>query len=419
MEELHTETRIRTMSNLLSKNERLRRLYLAAEAESFGWGGMSYVSKIAGVDKDTLTAGKKELEKLRQNPDLSNGGDGSDPKNSKNCRERIRAEGGGRKSVKITQPGIVEALLKLIDGNEYGNPENPLSYTSKSTRHLAEELAREGFAVSHTKVKELLKEQGYSLQGNRKLKQVGKDHEDRDAQFEHIKKTSMSYMSAGEPVISIDCKKKENLGEFANKGVEYHKVNNPTAVLDHDFFNADNGKAIPYGTYDVANNEGYISVGISHDTASFAVNSIYAWWDSMGKARYPNAKKIYITADGGGSNGSRNRLWKVELQEFANKTNLEVEVSHFPPGTSKWNKIEHRLFSFISKNWRGRPLETLEIVVKLIAATTTSQGLKVGCGVDPNEYKTGIKVTDEELSMVNLYLNEFHGDWNYRILPAA
>ena len=211
MEELHAETRIRTMSNLLSRNEKLRRLYLAAEAESFGWGGMSYVSKIAGVDKDTLTAGKKDLEKLRQKPDPSD--DGSrDPENSNNEQERIRAKGGGRKSVKITQPGIVEALLKLIDGNEYGNPENPLSYTSKSTRHLAEELEREGFAVSHTKVKELLKEQGYSLQGNRKLKQVGKDHEDRDAQFEHIKKTSLAYMSAGEPVVSIDCKKKENLG---------------------------------------------------------------------------------------------------------------------------------------------------------------------------------------------------------------
>lgn len=419
MEDLATEKRIKTVACLLSRNEKLKRIYLAAEAESLGWGGMGYVSKIAGVDKDTVTAGKKDLELIRKNPEPSYGTDTNSSVRPQSDQDRIRAKGGGRKSVKDAQPGIVEALLKLVDGNEYGNPENPLSYTSKSTRHLSEELTNEGFTVSHSTVKELLEELGYSLQGNRKLKQVGKDHEDRNAQFEHINKTSLDYMTAGEPVISIDCKKKENLGEFANKGVEYHKVKDPETVLDHDFFNPENGKAIPYGTYDVANNEGYVSVGISHDTASFAVNSIYAWWDTMGRERYPNAKKIYITADGGGSNGSRNRLWKVELQGFADKTKLEVEVSHFPPGTSKWNKIEHRLFSFISKNWRGRPLETLQVVVKLIASTKTSKGLKVGCGIDTNEYKTGIKVTDEELSMVNVHQNEFHGEWNYRILPKA
>lgn len=415
MEDLVAEKRIKTVVSLLAKNEKLRRLYLAAEAESLGWGGMVYVSKIAGVDKDTVTAGKKDLEKLRQNHETQCS-DSIDDSESP-IKERMRAEGGGRKSIVDTQPGIIEALLKLIDGSEYGNPENPLSYTSKSTRHLATELTKQGFTVSHTKVKELLEEQGYSLQGNRKLKQVGKDHEDRNEQFEHIKRTSMEYMSAGEPVISIDCKKKENLGDFANKGVEYRKIEDPKAVLDHDFFNPENGKAIPYGTYDVANNEGYVNVGISHDTAEFAASSIYSWWIYMGKDRYPNAKKIYITADGGGSNGSRNRLWKVELQDFANKTQLEVEVSHFPPGTSKWNKIEHRLFSFISKNWRGRPLESLQVVVKLIASTTTSKGLNVRCGVDLKDYQTGIKVTDEELSKVNLFQNEFHGEWNYRIIP--
>ena len=244
------------------------------------------------------------------------------------------------------------------------------------------------------------------------LRKISKNLED-----EHIKRTSMEYMSAGEPVISIDCKKKENLGDFANKGVEYRKVKDPKAVLDHDFFNPENGKAIPNGTYDVANNEGYVNVGISHDTAEFAASSIYSWWIYMGKDRYPNAKKIYITADGGGSNGSRNRLWKVELQDFANKTQLEVEVSHFPPGTSKWNKIEHRLFSFISKNWRGKPLESLQVVVKLIASTTTSKGLNVRYGVNLKDYQTWIKVTDEELSKVNLFQNEFHGEWNYRIIP--
>ena len=421
MEDAITETRIKTLIDLFSKNERLKRIYLAIEAEGLGWGGMSYVSKIAGVDKNTLTAGKMDLEKLRkgENSSETETEEKSESDDISADMDRIRAKGGGRKSVKVTYPGIVEELQKLVDGNVYGNPENPLSYTSKSTRHLAEELSQKGFKVSHSTVKELLEELGYSLQGNRKLKQVGNDHEDRDEQFRHINQTSLSYMAAGEPVISIDCKKKENLGEFAYKGVEYRKFKNPVAVLDHDFYNPENGKAIPYGTYDIGNNEGYVSVGISHDTASFAVNSIYSWWTAMGRERYPNAKKLYITADGGGSNGSRNRLWKTELQAFADKTKLEIEVSHFPPGTSKWNKIEHRLFSFISKNWRGRPLENLQTVVNLIASTTTSKGLRVACGVDLKEYETGIKVTDEELSMVNLFKNEFHGEWNYRILPKG
>lgn len=262
MEDLVAEKRIKTVVSLLAKNEKLRRLYLAAEAESLGWGGMVYVSKIAGVDKDTVTAGKKDLEKLRQNHETQCS-DSIDDSESP-IKERIRAEGGGRKSIVDTQPGIIEALLKLIDGSEYGNPENPLSYTSKSTRHLATELTKQGFTVSHTKIKELLEEQGYRLQGNRKLKQVGKDHEDRNEQFEHIKRTSMEYMSAGEPVISIDCKKKNNLGDFANKGVEYRKVKDPKALLDHDFFDPENGKAIPYGTYDVANNEGYVNRNSRH-----------------------------------------------------------------------------------------------------------------------------------------------------------
>lgn len=416
MEENALEKRIKTVLPLL--DERQKRIYLAAEAESLGWGGMGYISRIANVDKDTLTAGKKDIQALRSNPPA---GTESFSKNeaasSAKMKARIRKQGGGRKNISVTQPGIIEALLKLVDGSTYGNPENPLSWTTKSVRNLADELRKEGFSVSHVKVKELLEQEGYSLQANRKLKQAGRVHEDRDAQFAHINKTSADYMSAGQPVISVDCKKKENLGEFANKGVEYSRKGEPVKVLDHDFCDSSKGKAVPYGTYDVANNEGYVNVGVSHDTARFAVNSIYAWWQEMGQMRYPDASMLYITADGGGSNGSRNRLWKTGLQDLADKTGLAIEVSHFPPGTSKWNKIEHRLFSYISKNWRGRPLETLEVVVKLIASTTTSKGLRVNCGIDNGNYETGEKVTDAELETVRLCPNEFHGEWNYIILP--
>lgn len=399
-------------------DERQKRIYLAAEAESIGWGGKGIVSEIAGVDKNTLTAGQKDLETFRR--ESKDGSmvwvrdiDGT----SGDGYARVRNAGGGRKSVEEKQPGITKALLELVDGSTYGNPENPLSWTTKSTRNLADELCKKGFKVSHTKVKSLLEQEGYTLQSNRKLEQVGKAHEDRGAQFDHINETSVRYMGEGQPVISIDCKKKENIGNFANKGVEYARTGCPVRVLDHDFYDAEKGKAIPYGTYDIANNEGFVNVGVSHDTAGFAVNSIRAWWNEMGKERYPDASKLYITADGGGSNGSRNRLWKVELQSFADETGLTVEVSHFPPGTSKWNKIEHRLFSYISKNWRGRPLETLEVIINLIAATTTSKGLKVKCGLDSGSYETGIKVTDEEMNAVNIVRNIFHGEWNYTIIP--
>lgn len=418
MEENAIEKRIKTIMPLL--DERQKRIYLAAEAEALGWGGMGYVSRIANVDKDTLTAGKKDIQALRNSqPAGKEPFPKSDAVSPTSMKGRVRKQGGGRKNITETQPGIVEALLKLVDGSTYGNPENPLSWTTKSVRNLAEELRKEGFSVSHVKVKELLEQEGYSLQANRKLKQAGKAHEDRDAQFIHINKTTADYISNGQPVISVDCKKKENLGEFANKGAEYSQKGKPVKVLDHDFYDGSKGKAVPYGTYDVAGNEGYVNVGISHDTARFAVNSINAWWQEMGQVRYPDASMLYITADGGGSNGSRNRLWKLELQEFADKTGLAIEVSHFPPGTSKWNKIEHRLFSYISKNWRGRPLETLEIVVNLIASTTTSKGLKVKCGIDSNNYETGEKVTDKELETVRLCRDEFHGEWNYIILPRV
>ena len=399
-------------------DERQKRIYLAAEAEALGWGGKGIVSEIAGVDKNTLTAGQKDLDLFREES-----ADGTitlkDPDGATiDGYVRVRNVGGGRKPVEEKQPGITRALLELVDSDTYGNPENPLSWTTKSTRKLAEELCSKGFRISHVTVKALLEQEGYTLQANRKLEQVGKAHEDRDAQFKHINDTCASYMEQCQPVISIDCKKKENLGNFANKGREYAKTGKPVKTLDHDFYDPEKGKAIPYGTYDIAHNEGFVNVGVSHDTSTFAVNSIRSWWNEMGKARYANATKLYITADGGGSNGSRSRLWKVELQALADEIGMEIEVSHFPPGTSKWNKIEHRLFSFISKNWRGRPLETLEVVVNLIASTTTKKGLAVKCGLDKGEYKVGTKVSDDELKAVNILRNEFHGEWNYTIYPS-
>ena len=416
MDNIALKKRIRTVVPML--DERQKRIYLAAEAEALGWGGKSIVSEIAGVDKNTLTAGQKDLDLFREEADdgtitlrdiEGTNGDGY---------VRVRNAGGGRKSVEVKQPGITKVLLELVDPDTYGNPENPLSWTTKSTRRLAEELCDRGFRISHATVKTLLEQEGYTLQANRKLEQVGKAHEDRDAQFKHINDTCALYMEQCQPVISIDCKKKENLGNFANGGREYSKTGKPVKTLDHDFYDPEKGKAIPYGTYDLANNEGFVNVGVSHDTASFAVNSIRSWWNEMGKTRYANATKLYITADGGGSNGSRNRLWKVELQALADETGMEIEVSHFPPGTSKWNKIEHRLFSFITKNWRGRPLETLEVVVNLIASTTTKNGLVVKCSLDEGEYEIGIKVSDDEFGAVNIVKNEFHGEWNYKIYPS-
>ena len=408
--------RIEAMKKLL--NERQLRIYLAAEAESIGWGGGTKISQIAGVDKDTLTAGKKDLEAIRSAPTeeqsvFRHKGVHSDE------TQRVRKPGGGRKSIRETQAGIVETLLKLVDNSTYGNPENPLQWTVKSCRVLAEELNKEGFHISHTKVADLLAEEGFTLQENRKLKQVGESHEDRDAQFQHINNTVKAYFSEGLPVISVDCKKKENLGEFKNGGCEYAPSGSPIPVNDHDFLDKELGKAVPYGAYDIAHNEGFVNVGVSADTAQFAVNSIRCWWNEMGHERYPEANRLYITADGGGSNGSKCRLWKLELQKLSNETGLAIEVSHFPPGTSKWNKIEHRMFSWITKNWRGKPLVTLQVVVNLIAATKTSKGLKIMSHADLTEYPTKIKVSDAEMECINLIRNEFHGEWNYCIIPQT
>ena len=399
----NTKKRIETLTPHLTENQ--KRMYLALEATSLGRGGIKEVSAISGVHRNTISAGIKELRG-------HSNGQGSD------SEARIRSKGGGRKPITVTQPGIMEALDRLVDPESYGNPENPLRWTTKSLRNLEDELAAEGFAIKYRKIGYLLKELGFSLQQNQKMKQVGKQSPDRDKQFRHINETAKSYLSSGEPVISVDCKKKENIGNFKNNGSEYAPKKSPVKVLDHDFPIPENGKAAPYGVYDIGNNEGYVNVGISSDTAMFAVNSIRNWWCHMGVQRFPNVSHLYITADGGGSNGSKCRLWKTELQKLADELLIPIEVSHFPPGTSKWNKIEHRMFSQISKNWRARPLESLEVIVNLIASTTTESGLQIKCGIDTNEYKTGIKVSDEELAGVNLVENELCGKWNYTIYPS-
>ena len=397
------EKRIKT--NLIYLNESEKRKYLASEACALGRGGIRIVSEISGLHRNSITAGLKEIN------------DPNFKENVKKQEGRIRAEGAGRKTIIEKYPDILEVLEKLVDPETYGNPENPLRWTTKSLRNLVEELNKKGYAINKDKVSELLRMLGYSLQQNQKMKQVGEEAPNRDEQFKHINETVKKYLGANEPVISIDCKKKELVGNFKNNGAEYMPQGKPLTTLDHDFPLPSQGKAAPYGVYDLTNNEGYVNVGISADTAEFAVNSIRNWWLYMGKERYPNATCLYINADGGGSNGSRCKLWKITIQTLANELNIPIEVSHFPPGTSKWNKIEHRMFSQISKNWRGRPLETLEIIINLIASTTTKSGLVIKCGLDKTEYKTGIKVTDEELAAVNIVPNDFCGNWNYIIYP--
>lgn len=398
-----TKNRIEKM--LPHFDERLKRLYLAAEAEALGRGGIAEISGFTGLHRNTISAGIKELN----SGEVLTTQDGE--------YSRTRKEGGGRKSITANQPGILDALGRLIDGSSYGNPENPLRWTTKSLRNLADELSAEGFRVSYVTVGTLLEQMGFSLQANQKMMQVGKQSPDRDGQFMHINETVKEYIDNGNPVISIDCKKKENIGNFRNNGAEYAPKKQPVKVLDHDFPLPELGKAVPYGVYDMIYNEGYVNIGISKDTAQFAVQSIRTWWKEMGQQRFPNAGKLYITADGGGSNGHRCRLWKAEVQMLADELRIPIEVSHFPPGTSKWNKIEHRMFSQISKNWRGRPLESLAVIVNLISSTTTNAGLHIECGIDETEYMSGIKVSDEEMARINIEKNEFHGEWNYTIFP--
>ena len=386
-------------------DERLRRIYLASEAEALGRGGAKKISEIFGIHQNTLTAGKKDL----YSGEVLASDDGK--------HFSTRHKGAGRKNITDSSPEVIDALNRLVDGSSFGNPENPLRWTTKSLRNLSEELKAQGISVGHVTVGKILGEMGFSLQVNQKMKQVGKESPDRDAQFKHISDTVTVYMDNGNPVISVDCKKKENIGNFKNNGAEYAAKKHPVKVLDHDFPLPENGKAVPYGVYDIINNEGYVNVGISKDTAEFAVQSIRNWWTLMGAETFPGASALYITADGGGSNGTRCRLWKTELQSLANEINIPIEVSHFPPGTSKWNKIEHRLFSQISKNWRGRPLETISVIINLISSTSTDTGLKVKCSLDTKQYQTGIKINDEKLEEVNIVRNDFHGEWNYVITP--
>ena len=332
--------------------------------------------------------------------------------------QRIRRAGGGREKAIAKDPSLLADLERLVEPSTRGDPQSPLRWTCKSVRQLAQALRRQGHAASHQLVSELLHGLGYSLQANRKSVE-GAQHPDRDAQFEHINRRVRQFLRAGDPVISVDTKKKELVGNFKNGGRELRPQGEPQPVLVHDFVIPELGRAIPYGVYDLGHNRGWVSVGIDHDTASFAVESIRRWWHSMGRPLYHGAKRLLITADGGGSNGARLRLWKVELQRLANQLNLEISVSHFPPGTSKWNKIEHRLFSFISMNWRGKPLISYQVIVNLIAATTTVAGLKVRAALDSKTYPAGIKVSAAEMQALNLKPNRFHGDWNYTLLPIT
>jgi len=402
-----TEEEIRARWLLIEAvlGERQRRLWAAAEAKAIGWGGVRRVSRATGVSQNTIRAGLLEIEAP---------GTGSDVVDT----ERHRRAGGGRKPVAVTQAGLEEALEKLVSPSTRGDPMSPLRWTLKSTSQLTEALLKRGFEVSVSTVGRMLKAQGYSLQSLRKTKE-GTDHPDRDQQFRHIERRVVRHQRDGHPVISIDCKKKELIGDFKNGGREWQPAGEPEPVRVHDFVDKNLGKAIPYGVYDISRNEGWVSVGIDHETADFATNTIQQWWRNMGSKAYPHAKELLVVADGGGANGSRRRGWKLALQDLADRTGLKVHVSHLPPGTSKWNKIEHRMFCHITQNWRGRPLLSQQVVVNLIAATTTRTGLRIKAKLDTRSYPIGQKIDDAELAQVNIRPDNFHGDWNYTVGPAG
>ena len=397
VDESEIGTRFQMLSPFL--NERTRRLATAAEAATIGRGGISRVSRATGVSRRAIRSGLAQL----RSPVTSEG-------------DRIRRPGGGRRKAVATDTTLKSDLERLIDPVTRGDPESPLRWTCKSVRKLAEELQGMGHATSRRMVAELLHELGYSLQANRKTFE-GKSHPDRNAQFEHINAEVQTALKAGEPAISVDAKKKELVGDFKNAGREWQPERQPEPVRVYDFIIPELGRDTPYGIYDMARNSGWVNVGTDHDTAAFAVASIRRWWDSMGQAHYPRAKRLLITADGGGSNGSRVRLWKVGLQQLADETGLEITVCHFPPGTSKWNKIEHRLFSFISLNWKGKPLVNFETVVNLIGGTRTRTGLKVKAVLDTNQYETGIEISDEDIDQLRLKRHKVHPAWNYTLLP--
>jgi hypothetical protein len=379
-------------------DERAKRLFAASEARDVGYGGVTLVSRACGLSRTTITKAIHELD----SPPIPAG--------------RVRRSGAGRRSLTTVDPTLLDRLEGLVEPLARGDPESPLRWTSKSTRALAAELTAGRHPVSHEKVAQLLRQLDYSLQGNRKSEE-GQDHPDRDAQFRYINQLVRKAMVAGRPVISVDTKKKELIGNFQNAGRQWRQARSPRKVRTHDFPDPSVPRAFPYGIYDLGKNTGFVNIGTDHDTGAFAVASIRGWWRAEGRRLYPAAEELLITADGGGSNGYRLRQWKVELQRFADKSGLEITVCHFPPGTSKWNKVEHRLFSFISTNWRGEPLRDYETVVRLIASTSTATGLAVSCRLDRRRYPTGRKVSDKEMEAINLTPARFHGEWNYVISP--
>jgi hypothetical protein len=384
-------------------DERIRRQWAASEARSFCWGGISLVARATGMSRSTIQVGIKELEERERTGIVS---------------PRIRRPGGGGKPLVQTDPGIVQALDELVAPETRGDPMSPLRWTLKSTSQLSKELTRRDHPVSARKVAALLKDADYSLQSNRKTRE-GQNHVDRDAQFRHINMRVGVMQGRGQPVVSVDAKKKELVGDFKNNGKEWQPKGRPEEVRVYDFIDKapDKGRVTPYGVFDLTANEGWVSVGTDHDTARFAAQTILKWWREMGRARYPHARELMITADGGGSNSSRCRLWKIALQELADATGLVLNVCHFPPGTSKWNKIEHRLFCHVTQNWRGKPLVSHDLIVKLISDTTTKKGLKIKAALDTNRYEAGIKVSDKDLNAVQIKRDDFHGEWNYSISP--
>jgi Rhodopirellula transposase DDE domain len=389
--------RYREMAPVL--NEQSRRRFIALEAHALGRGGVSLMARISGLARSTIYHG---LSDIRHNVSAPEG--------------RTRQKGGGRKKKAIQDPSLVVDLKSVVEAATRGDPMRPLLWTTRSLRNLVNELAKQGHTVCPMVVGDLLRGMGYSLQANSKTRE-GSRHIDRDAQFQYINTQAMEFLAENEPVISVDTKKKDLVGNFKNNGREWRPTGTPELVNVHDFIDPKLSRAVPYGVYDINNNVGWVSVGTDHDTASFAVNAIRRWWRTMGNKRHPKAKRLMITADGGGSNGYRVRLWKVELQKLSDELKLPITVCHLPPGTSKWNKIEHRLFSFITINWRGKPLRSYRTIVQLIAATTTDAGLKVRAELDENKYPKGVKVSDAQLAAVNLSRHAFHGDWNYTIAP--
>jgi transposase len=394
------QLRLKLSSLLPLLNERQRRVLVASEAKALGRGGISIIAEITGISRQTIYDGMKEL------------GDYSSP-------ERVRKSGGGRKKLTDIDPAIVDVLEEIVGPTSRGDPESPLRWTCKSVRNIADTLANKGFSIGRQTVANILHELDYSLQANRKTSEGKKDHPDRDKQFQNINRTAKRFISKSFPVISVDTKKKELIGKYKNDGHEWEKKGEPVKVLSHDFPDPEVPKAVPYGVYDVGKNIGWVNVGMAADTAEFAVESINQWWKKMGLKRYPKATEIYICADSGGSNGYRIHLWKYELQKFCDRHQLKVTVSHYPPGTSKWNKIEHRLFSYITKNWRGRPLIDYRTIVNLIASTTTKTGLTIKVRLDKRIYKKGIKVPIKEIEKLNIRRHAFHGEWNYTISPRS